>query len=247
MTDRKILLVTGASSEIGCTLINEIADNYDHVWCHYGNSDAELLKLKERFGDKIHLVQSDFSDINSIEGMIDHIVDTGLLPNNIVHLACNKAYNLQFHKCKWDNYQESIDIGLRSITMILERFIGTMVDDGYGRIVFMLTSYILGGIPPKYQSPYISTKYALYGLMRNLASEYAEYGITVNGVSPDMRETKFLSNISKHVIKMNADKNPLKRNMKVSDVIPVIEYFLSEEAEAVTGQNIGVTGGGEIA
>lgn len=33
------------------------------------------------------------------------------------------------------------------------------------------------------------------------------------------------------------------RNLKVSDVIPAFEYLLSESADAVTGQNIGVTGG----
>jgi 3-oxoacyl-[acyl-carrier protein] reductase len=79
--------------------------------------------------------------------------------------------------------------------------------------------------------------------MRNLAAEYADRGITVNGVSPDMVETKFLDDIPDLVIKQNAEKSPLKRNLTPKDVIPAIKYLLSDEAEAVTGTNMGITGG----
>ena len=126
--------------------------------------------------------------------------------------------------------------------MILQKFIPKMSKNKYGKIVFMLSAYLLG-VPPKFQSPYITIKYALYGLMRTLASEYASRGITVNGVSPDMIETRFLSEIQEVIIKKNAEQNPLGRNMTVKDVIPIIDYLLSDKAEAVTGQNIGITGG----
>ena len=108
----------------------------------------------------------------------------------------------------------------------------------------MLTSYTLGGVPPRFQSPYITVKYALYGLMRTLASEYASKGITVNGVSPDMMETRFLSEIPRLVIEKHAADSPLGRNITVQDVAPAIAYLLSDQAQAVTGQNLGITGGG---
>ena len=37
--------------------------------------------------------------------------------------------------------------------------------------------------------------------------------------------------------------NPLGRNIRVEEVVPAIEYLLSDAANVVTGQNIGVTGG----
>lgn len=58
-----------------------------------------------------------------------------------------------------------------------------------------------------------------------------------------MMETKFLSEIQEIIIKKNAEQNPLGRNIMVDDVIPLFEYLLSDKAQAVTGQNIGVTGG----
>ena len=58
-----------------------------------------------------------------------------------------------------------------------------------------------------------------------------------------MMETKFLSEIQDLIIKKNAEQSPLSRNMTVKDVIPAINYLLSDKAEAVTAQNIGITGG----
>ena len=45
------------------------------------------------------------------------------------------------------------------------------------------------------------------------------------------------------VIRQNAANNPMGRNLVVEDVLPTFEYLLSDGADLVTGQNIGVTGG----
>lgn len=65
----------------------------------------------------------------------------------------------------------------------------------------------------------------------------------VNAVSPDMMETKFLSELPDLIIEQSAKNNPLGRNIYVQEVIPTMEYLLSEGSNIVTGQNIGVTGG----
>ena len=64
MRENKILFVTGASSEVGCALINQVADNYDVIVAHYRSSVDRLLPLEEKLGDKLVMVQADFSDRN---------------------------------------------------------------------------------------------------------------------------------------------------------------------------------------
>lgn len=239
----KIMLVTGASSDVGSELIRQTASEYDYIWFHYCSTPDVLDIMKNDFGDKIIPVKADFTDEVSVRKMASDIEESGLYPMHIVHLANPKAQNLQFHKSDWTSYQNHMDVAVRSIVILLKKFIPHMVDNEFGRIVFMLTSYVLDGLPPKYQSPYITSKYALLGLMKSLAVEYAQYGIAVNGVSPDMMETRFVSDIPKHVINMNAEKNPLSRNIEIADVIPAIKYFLLDASQAVTCQNIGITGG----
>lgn len=240
--DGKVLLITGASSEIGARLIRQIAYEYRMIWAHYCHSKDIVEGLFEEFGDKIIPVQADFLDWDSTQKMADVICKSGDLPDHIVHLPAPKAFNLQFHKCHWNDYQKEVDISLRSIVMLLESFVPWMVRKKYGKVVFMLSSYVIG-VPPKFQSPYITVKYALLGLMRNLASEYAGKGITVNAVSPDMMETKFLSQLPEIIIEQNAKRNPRGQNISIDEVISAFQYFLSEGANAVTGQNLAVTGG----
>ncbi len=243
MNKEKILLVTGASSDVGSALIRRIAENYTAIWAHYYRSSALVESLKREIGETIIPIQADFSDVESTRLLIETIMKSGIIPDHIVHLSAQKAHNLQFHKCSWENYQREIDTSLRSITMILQSFIPKMSKQKYGKIVFMLSAYLLG-VPPKFQSPYITVKYALLGLMRNLAAEYAPKRITVNAVSPDMMETKFLSELPDLVKEQSAKNNPLGRNIYVDEVVPTMEYLLSAASDVVTGQNIGVTGGG---
>lgn len=242
MQHDKVLLVTGASSDVGSELIRRVGKNYTKVWAHYRSSTKIIDGLKSELGDKLVPIQADFSELESTVEFIKQIKESGDYPNHIVHLSAQKAHSLQFHKHSWDSYQKEIDTSLRSITMILQAFIPKMSKDGYGKIVFMLSAYLLG-VPPKFQSPYITVKYALLGLMRNLAAEYAAKGITVNAVSPDMMETKFLSELPELIKEQSAKNNPLGRNIYVDEVVPTLEYLLSPGCDVVTGQNIGVTGG----
>ena len=243
MKNVKVLLVTGASSDVGAELIRHVGNNYTKVWAHYRNSSDIIDRLKLELGDRILPVKADFSDLENTVGFINTIKNTGEYPDHIVHLSAQKAYNLQFHKHSWDNFQKEIDTSLRSITMILQEFIPRMAKNNYGKIVFMLSAYLIG-VPPKFQSSYVTVKYALLGLMRALATEYAAKGITVNSVSPDMIETKFLSNLPDLVKEQSAKNNPLGRNLCVEEVVPTMEYLLSPGSDVVTGQNIGVTAGG---
>lgn len=241
MNNEKILLVTGASSEVGGALIRRVAENYTAVWAHYHSSSSLIESLRKDIGNIIVPIQADFSDIESTRSLITTITESGKIPNHVVHLSAQKVHNLQFHKHSWENYQREIDISLRSITMILQEFIPKISKQKYGKIVFMLSSALLE-MPPKFLCPYVTVKYALLGLMKNLAAEYASKGIAVNAVSPNMMETKFLSELPDLVKEQNAKNNPLGRNIYVDEVVPTIEYLLSAASNVVTGQNIGVTG-----
>ena len=174
--------------------------------------------------------------------MIDGMIKEQWLPDHIVHLAAPKTTNERFHKMDSVRLDQAFEVSVRSIFHILQSFMPHMSKQKYGRVVFMLTSYCLG-LPPKYQSAYVTSKYALLGLMKALATEYDSKGITVNGISPEMIDTKFLSDLPDLIVEENAAKSPLKRNLQVDDVVPMLAYLLSDAAEAITGQNIAITGG----
>ena len=240
----KVLLVTGGSSEVGIQLIRDVYSDYKLIYIQYFHMNEELQRLVDEISNSVEviLVQCDFSDSCSVTNLIDSIKTNGVLPNQIVHLPAPKAYNKQFHKDVWDNFDAGWEVSVHSIVEILKAFIPNMSKQRYGRIVFMLTSNTINN-PAKYQSSYVTVKYALLGLMRSLAVEYIDKGITVNGVSPDMMETKFLSELPHLIVEQNAANSPIGRNIRVDEVVPVIAHMLSDAGASMTGQNIGITGG----
>lgn len=241
---KKILLVTGASSDLGIEFVKQVYGNYKLIYLQYRTENDKFRNLIECIGNQteVVLLKADFLCDGAAQQVITQIREKKIIPNHIVHFPAPKAYNKQFHKDSWENYELGWQISVRSIVEILQSFLPDMSKERYGRVIFVLTSYTLNN-PPKFQSSYVTVKYALLGLMKALAAEYAEKGITVNGISPDMVETKFLSDIPQLIVEQNAEKNPRKRNLFPNEIIPMMEYLLSDLCAAITGQNIGITGG----
>ncbi|MCR4567944.1 MAG: SDR family oxidoreductase [Pseudobutyrivibrio sp.] len=240
MKDNKILFVTGASSELGMALIDQVADNYDIIVAHYRSSVDRLLPLEEKLGDKLMLVQADFSDAVSVRSMLDFIEEREIHPDHVVHLAALPMENKHFKKQSWLNFAENIETDLRPIVEILGDFLPYMSKQKYGKIVFMLTSCTVG-MPPKFTTVYTTAKYALLGLMKSLSVEYADKGITVNGVSPEMIETRFLKDLPDLIKEMNANEMPMGANLTVQQVVPTLAFLLSDGADMISGQNIAIT------
>ena len=86
-------------------------------------------------------------------------------------------------------------------------------------------------------------KYALLGLVRSAAVEYAGKGITVNGISPNMMETKFLAEVDDLSITMNAENSAMRRNIDVNEVCAAMEYLCSDAAAYINGINFNMSGG----
>ncbi|MCR4896790.1 MAG: SDR family oxidoreductase [Lachnospiraceae bacterium] len=240
----KNILITGASSDVGIAFLKEENPAWDTAFLQYRTMSPALEEAADRLKKikNVHLMQADFEDAESIKKMISEIKETGETPNQILHLPAPKAHNLQFRKETVTAFRQGFEIGVESAVRILQAFLPGMSKAGYGRVVFMLSSYTQG-IPPKNQSAYVTNKYALLGLMKALSAEYAEHGITVNGISPEMMETKFLSDVPEMIVEMNASSLPIGRNVRVEEVLPVLNYLLSDEAAAMTGQNIVISGG----
>ena len=124
----------------------------------------------------------------------------------------------------------------------MQRFLPKLAKQKGGRVVVMLSSVTLG-VPPKALTQYTTVKFALLGLMKALASEYADKKITVNCISPSMIETQFLSLINERIVELSAESHPLKRNATVFDVVPSILMLMSDDAAYINGVNVPITGG----
>ena len=239
---KKTLLVIGASSDIGMSTITKMEKDYDLIIAHYNHMNDKLEELKNNYNDKIKLIQADLLDDVQVDNMLTELKSMDEVITHMLHLPAIPCSNAKFHKIKWDIFQDEMKVSVKSLVRICQAILPPMMKEKYGRIVVML-SFVVDGMPPKYCSNYITTKYALLGLMKALAVEYADKGITVNGVSPAWVETKYLTNQPDYLIAKNAELSPIGRNLTTDDLIPTIQYLMSDGAGCVNGQNISITCG----
>lgn len=240
----RILLILGASSEVGIELIKKIHTNYDIIIAHYNSSVGNLNIIKKEIGEKLHLQKADFTSVNETNRFIDEIKNEYIYVTDIVHLPADNVRSIHFHKSDWDFIERDIDISLRSIYKITQYFIRNMAKEKKGKIILLLSSTVVS--PTRFMLDYTTIKYALLGFMKSLSIEYADKSICINAISPSMIETKFLKNLPRFIVEQSAEKNPQKRNAAINDIIPMIEFLLSDEANFITGQNIVISGGSEF-
>jgi 3-oxoacyl-[acyl-carrier protein] reductase len=236
-------LILGGSSAIGLKTIESIySTNKTAIIIAQYNTNKDSLELLKKQYPTLIISQVDLSDQHSITQFTEALIEKNTIPSKIVQLAAPKYKFVRFKDFKWDDFSLNMDIQVKSTALILQALLPFMVKERFGRIVVMLSSATLG-VPPKATSPYTTSKYALLGLLKSLASEYAAKGICINGISPSMIETPFLNDIPEKIVEIAAHVHPLKRNATVDDITPLITHLLSDEAQFMTGTNIPVTGG----
>ncbi len=236
----KTILITGATSDVGQKLINRVYNHYDKIICHFYHDASLLENMREHLGEKIIPVQADFSNSLSVQKFANAIKENYQV-THLVHLSSPKCINQKFIKTEREAYEEHMQIQFYSVVEILKSCLQGMTKRNYGRVVIMLSSYT-NGTAPKYLVPYVSAKYALLGLVKTLASEYVAKNISINGVSPGMMRTKFLSELPEIAIEMQEQNSSKGSLVDIESVVSSIELLLSDEAEFITGKNIIIDG-----
>ena len=110
-----------------------------------------------------------------------------------------------------------------------------------GRIV-LIGSRAAKGVAAK--SQYGAAKAALTALARSWALELIGRGITVNVVAPAATETAMLVDPDRAVVP--PETPPLGRRIRPGEVASLVSFLLSEDAAAITGQEISICGGASL-
>lgn len=235
-------LITGASSDVGTALIRRVYKSGDTIIAQ-GSGDIEKLRaLAEETNGAVHPYDVDLTSTEAMDTFVAEIREKFDTPTHFVHLPALRMVNTKFKNFDEERFLLDMNVQVLSALHICKAILPAMAKAKTGRVLFMLTSYIIG-LPPKNATAYIVAKNALRGLAQSLATEYAASGITVNCVAPYMMETKFLSDTPDLIVEASAAANPMKRNAQVTDVVPAMAFLLSEEAGFITGAVLPITGG----
>jgi len=240
----KTAVVTGATGELGRTLIRTLASCGADVAIHFHSNRARAEELSaevEKMGRKTMTFGADVTQEKQVLALRDAVVTELGAPDIIVTNAVIQYgwrtvleqsatdYDSQFRSCVLHN------------VFMAQAFIPTMIEKGNGRVIAINTECSMQNHPS--QSAYVSGKRGMDGVLRVLAREVGEHGITVNQVAPGwtISEKDRQSGTEKQEF---YERNvPLRRRGQDQDIANAVAFLASDLAAFITGVYLPVCGG----
>ena len=176
-----------------------------------------------------------FSTAKETYGSVDIMVTT-------CGIALPRQDVLTLEREKWDK------ILLLNVTanFLLTQTAGRYMKDNEdgGRIVIVSSARGLARV--KNAGPYGITKAAVMGMVRSFCIDFAEYGITVNGLAPGYVFTPMVAKVFDELPQQRdfvMSRTPLKNLGSIDDMAATILYLCLPQAEYTSGQTFIVDGG----
>jgi NAD(P)-dependent dehydrogenase (short-subunit alcohol dehydrogenase family) len=142
-----------------------------------------------------------------------------------------------------EDFDAVIDMNLRVAIQLTQAVLPGMKQRQWGRIV-STSSLVTAGVP--FRTSYAAAKTALLSFTRSWALELAQFGITVNAVSPGPVATELFNTNNppgSESRQRYIDGIPMKRTGTPEELAAANCFFLGESSSFVTGQNLYVDGG----
>jgi gluconate 5-dehydrogenase len=242
----KNAVVTGSSSGLGVQFAKALAKQGANValFARRAGRLEEVRREVERLGVKALPVQCDVSDTAQIKAAVAKVKAVfgriDILVNN-----AGIAAGVPAESQSDDDWHTVINTNLNGVYFVAREVGKIMIEQKYGRIInigSIHSSVAMAGLPI---SAYCASKGGVQMLTKELANEWAKYGITVNSIGPSyfesemtqavLSEPAFLEQISLYC--------PMGRMGKPGELDGALIYFASDESAFTTGQLLSVDGG----
>lgn len=224
----KTILVTGSRKGLG----KFISEHYLDKGCEVvGFSRGKASITKQKYTH--HRV--DVTDEDSVASVVKEVDSEHGPIYGLVNNAGTASMN-HISLTPGSSSRKVFDVNFHGLFFMLREVSKRMMRNGGGRIVNMST--VAAPLELEGEAIYSSSKAAVEQLTKVASKELADYGITVNAVGPTPIKTDLIKGVSESKIKDLIARQAIERYAEVSDVENVIDFFLDEESDFVTGQVI---------
>jgi NAD(P)-dependent dehydrogenase (short-subunit alcohol dehydrogenase family) len=223
--------------------------------------DSQSRQWKERFGEQACAIQTNITDRNSVQRLLETVLEKfgriDILVNNAANNPKmeNKA-DVEFSRLEFfplEQWDADLNVGLKGAFLCSQIIGSEMARRKQGVIVNVASDlaviapdqrlYRKPGLPEDQQPvkpvTYSVVKTGLIGLTRYLATYWAECGIRVNAISPggvyNNQEEGFVERLTNLI--------PLGRMANANEYQAAILFLCSDASSYMTGANLVIDGG----
>ncbi len=238
MADAPVVWLTGGSSGIGAEICSRLLD-----------SGATVVSFARRAPQKahqrLHAVEVDLTDTKAAADAFAGAA-SAWPSTRIIHNA-GAIREKPLEDVSAEDLERLSQLHLGTAIAMVQAALPDMKARKHGRIVLMSTRAIVG---LEKRTVYSATKAGMIGMGRTWALELAQHGITVNMVAPGpIEDTEMFHDVvpkGTEQIERVAARVPVGRLGRPGDVARAVDFFLSDDADFVTGQLLFVCGGTSV-
>ncbi|MCD1636139.1 SDR family oxidoreductase [Martelella mediterranea] len=199
-----------------------------------GEAEAEKLRIA---GHDARFLKLDVTSEADWQAVIDAVRDwTGsldILVNNAGIINRKTIADMSV-----DEWRKVLDVNATGAFAGLKAALPLMAETGGGSVINISSN---SGFSGHYDPAYTASKWALRGLTRTAAMEYAEKGVRVNAICPGLIVTDLNRN-SPH-LKPMIEMTPMGRSGEAEEVAQLVLFLASDASAFITGEDFVIDGG----
>jgi NAD(P)-dependent dehydrogenase (short-subunit alcohol dehydrogenase family) len=221
--------VTGSARGIGRAIAEALAAS--------GHAVVGVDVLGQEADSLAVAIRADLADPTTPGAIVAEHGPFDILVNNAAVLITRPITEFSL-----DDFERTIAVNLRAPFLLCQAVLPAMAQRGWGRIVNVSSvGARTGGLSQS--AVYNATKAALISLTKNIARNYATFGVTANAIAPGGVETAMTAHFDPDERQRYLAQIPLGRFGRPEEIAAVVDFLVSERASYVTGATIDVNGG----
>ncbi|HVM82996.1 MAG TPA: SDR family NAD(P)-dependent oxidoreductase [Candidatus Binatia bacterium] len=233
--------VVGAASGIGLTTAQFLAGQGARVACLDRNKEGVEAAAKS-LGGKAMALAVDVTDWNAVKDAIDSVARQFGKIDALVNCAgVTGKTNVPAHEVEIDDFDFVYRINLKGAFLLSKAVLPHMLSRKFGRILHVAS--IAGKDGNAGMAAYSATKAGLIGLVKTLGKDYAESGITINGLAPAVIRTPMVDALPQATVDYMTAKIPMRRCGELQEAAELIGWIVSPACSFTTGFTFDLTGG----
>ncbi len=237
------ILITGATGGIGNAIANAMANQGARLVLSATKEDKlqDLLSTLPNKSSGEHMaIACNLADKNEVNNLFDN---AEAKIGDIDILICNAGITRDglILRMKDEDFEDVIDINLRSTFILNRNAIKKMMKRKYGRIINIASVVGVSGNPG--QANYVASKAGMIGMSKSLAQEIASRNITINSIAPGFIASPMTDILNEQQKSAILAKIPMGRMGDASEIANAAVFLASKEASYITGHTLHINGG----